>query len=343
MSAGTSLTLSILRNPPSLLTARVSGSTTTPVGWQEFPAGDSIKIQFQITDGAGAYETLTSRTYRVGIGNLNAPCTGGTFTVSDYLGATTAALPYNISASGLQFALNSLNGNTGPGGALVTVIGVHGEPFTIIYRTNGTRNLLTFNVANLEPSAVAIVAETQTGSGSLPEIQMARLVQMPYALQSSWTIASTTASAVLSLSSPGLYQWLAKNPFGQTYFEIEETDGTNIRKICQAPVVVSGDSIPYTTLGTQTMNTPAQQSVIVWQPYVTLLTGGVSTPQITSLNLIPTVSLPVLLTAVIFYNATADETQIWQLISSTHATGTGWQRPADYDGSTNQKVWKELQ
>lgn len=344
MSAGTSLTVSILRNPPSLATARVVGSTTTPLGWQEFPAGDTIKVQFQITDGAGNFETLTSRTYRFGLGNLNAPCTDGTFTLSDYLGATTPALAYNVPASEVQYQLNLLNGNSGPGGASVTVEGPNGGPFYVIYNTVGTRNLLSANITDLEPSALAIIAEIQTGTGSVPETQLIRIVQLPLALQSSWTISTTTASAVFTVSSPGLYQWLAQHPFGETFIEIEETDGTNIRKICQAPVRIVGDGIAYASIGSlPSMGTPTQQSVVIWQPYVTLLTGGVSTPQITSLNLIPTVSIPVLLTAVDFYNATDDMFQTWQLISSTHATAAGWQRPADYNGSTNQKVWKQLQ
>jgi hypothetical protein len=60
---------------------------------------------------------------------------------------------------------------------------------------------------------------------------------------------------------------------------------------------------------------------------------------ITSLSLLaakPTVALPIntLLTVSI-----SNEVQDWQLVSLGSPTGTGIQRPDDYNASTNIKVW----
>jgi len=281
------LTLNILRNPPSLATARIISTVaglTTPAPWQAMAVGDTKSIVFSICDGQGNLETLTGRTYRVGIGNLNAPCTGGTFTLSDTLGNTTAAQPYNIDADALEDALNAFNDGAGPGNGLVTVEGPDGGPFVVIWNANGSQPLLTANVTDLEPAAVSVIAASQAGSGSQPEIQFIRLLQMPYALQSTWTVSGTTATGLLTLSSQGLYQWLAQKPNGPLFFEIEESDGTSVAKILQAPIIVTGDVVPYTTLSSPALvNTTVQSfvaaiSVDALTVAITFTTAFASTP-----------------------------------------------------------------
>lgn len=336
------LTLNILRNPPSLATARIISTVaglTTPAPWQAMAVGDTKSIVFSICDGQGNLETLTGRTYRVGIGNLNAPCTGGTFTLSDTLGNTTAAQPYNIDADALEDALNAFNDGAGPGNGLVTVEGPDGGPFVVIWNANGSQPLLTANVTDLEPAAVSVIAASQAGSGSQPEIQFIRLLQMPYALQSTWTVSGTTATGLLTLSSQGLYQWLAQKPNGPLFFEIEESDGTSVAKILQAPIIVTGDVVPYTTITGPTIQIGYG---LTWLPYCTALTGGVPGPPVTSLDQIATVGLQVLVTAVDFVPSLTGGCQRWQLIAGTTATGPGVQRPADYNASTNAKIWIQI-
>lgn len=337
------LIVSILRNPPSLASARIVSTLagmTTPAPWQALGAGDQQSIQFSICDGQGNLETLTGRTYRVGIGSLNAPVNGGSFTLADVGGATTAPQLYNIAASTLAYYLNLLNGNLGPSNGTVQVEGPNGGPFRVIWNVNGSRGLLTANVTDLTPEAIAVISEIQAGSGSQPEIQLVRLLQMPYALQSSWTVSGTTATGVLNISSAGLYEWLAQNPQGPLFFEIEENDGATIKKILQAPILVNGEAIPYTSIS----SLPGQSSnQIQWLPFCLALTGGVAGPPATSLNLIPTLNLPVTVTAVEFVNSSTGGLQVWQLVAGTNATGGGYQRPADYNASTNAKVWIEIQ
>jgi hypothetical protein len=236
------LPIILLRNPPSLATARVANaSTTTPAQWQAFVAGETKSIALSICDGAGNLETLTGRTYRVTIGQINAPATIGSFPLADVGGATTGLLAYNVSAANVQIALNALNGGLGPSSTQVIVSGPDGGPFVVIGAVNGAIGLLTANVTDLTPTCTTVITEIQAGSGSLPEVQLIRIFQLPYAIQASWTISGTAATALLLVDSPGLYQWLAQNPSGPLYFEIEENDGTSVAKICQAPIFVYGD------------------------------------------------------------------------------------------------------
>ena len=246
--AGPPLLLNLLRNPPSLAAANVGnvdpGNPPLILNPQQiaaFVAGETIQVQFQIGNGVTALETLTSRTYRAAIGGLNQPATGGLGTWGDGTVTYSPQLPYNASALCVQNALNSLNANAGPSSGLVEVTGpANGAPYMVIWNTPGARNLITVDPSDLAPLCQVIVQRVQTGTSGVREIQLIQIIQQPLAYTSTWTIATTTATGILVFNTPAVIQFLAANPSGQTFLEIEENDGTNIRKICQIPVALNG-------------------------------------------------------------------------------------------------------
>lgn len=251
MSARPPIPLYIWRSSPSLATARVqTACTTLPQQTAAMPAGNTIPFTLSITDGLGNLEDLTGRSYWLGIGNLNAPVTGGTFAINDSGAGTTGQQIYNINAVSLQALINAMNTGLGPnsnGG--VTVEGCNGAPWTVIWNANGAQSLLNVNITELVPNATAIVTREQAGSSMQPEIQLIRIVQQAYALQTSFAVSGTVATCSLVVDSAALRQELNQNPNFQAFLEIQENDGSgDYTTICQAPVQVNGEALPASSI-----------------------------------------------------------------------------------------------
>jgi len=245
MSARPPIPLYIWRNSPSLATTRVQGQASTlPAQWPAFPAGNVLPLAINLTDGLGNLEDLTGRSYWAGLGNLNAPVTAGTFFITDGNGQSTSLLAYNASANDVQAALNVLNNSTGPNGALVFVQGGNGAPYSIFWQTNGPQPLLAINTSDLLPLATSVITEIQLGNSTANEIQMIRVVQQSYALQTSFTITSFTATGNLTIDSIPLRQEMAQAPGFNAYFTILENDGSGeLSTICQTPVYITGEGL----------------------------------------------------------------------------------------------------
>lgn len=70
-----------------------------------------------------------------------------------------------------------------------------------------------------------------------------------------------------------------------------------------------------------------------------------------SLAALPTANAVIATGAIIYFSNNTDSpasasvpiAQAWQLVAATDATGSGRQRPTDYDGSTNARVWYQIQ
>lgn len=71
-------------------------------------------------------------------------------------------------------------------------------------------------------------------------------------------------------------------------------------------------------------------------PAVTVVSGANGLDQIATILLSPVV------TVVDFVNAATAGQQRWQLVVGTTATGPGIQRPADFNASTNAKIWVQI-
>lgn len=123
---------------------------------------------------------------RVGMGNaFQLPLAGVmVFTFED---EDTSELAYNLSASGLQIALNGLSTVSGVGG-----VTVRGDPdfYIIDFLTpGGPRELFEVDVTNLAPLSTASVSRLVEGGGLVPETQIVRINQQSAAIDTLLTLS----------------------------------------------------------------------------------------------------------------------------------------------------------
>lgn len=135
--------------------------------------------------------SISTAVVAVGVGVYDLVPTSGTFTLT--FGAnTTTALAYNISASALSTALNLLASIIAAGGVTVAA-GTNASEWVITFISTGLQALITGNGSLLLPGSNVAVYEEQAGSGSLQEVQVIGLLQIPAAYKNSWS----------SLAGPG--------------------------------------------------------------------------------------------------------------------------------------------
>ena len=182
---------------------------------QSFIAGDAIKQRIALLAPA-ANTTLrnfdfidpTGATVEFGIGGIDGgrvfnPPTGGTFQLS-YNGSTTGltVLAYDITAAALKAALEA-NTTFNPGGNTVTVTVT--KYATGVYRVAwdqvGVRFLFAADGSNLTPGSTATASRVVTGSASVKEVQIVRLLQRPYAYNATWSALSSAAASVTQLQT----------------------------------------------------------------------------------------------------------------------------------------------
>ena len=134
----------------------------------------------------------------VGIGVIGREPTSGTFTLT--FGAnTTSAIAYNASAATVQTALNALASITSAGG--VTVTGVAGGPWQVVFTTAGARAALSANVDALYPISQATIYTARDGTSELAEIQVISLECQPAALASSFSDFPAAAVTITELQT----------------------------------------------------------------------------------------------------------------------------------------------
>lgn len=129
----------------------------------------------------------------VGIGNPGAAPVSGSFTLS-WGGNTTSALPYNATPTQVQTALNALASITTAGG--VSVVGIQGGPWQVIWTTAGSQALITADTDLLFPASGSEIYEDRAGASGITEIQVIGLIVQPAALASSFTAFPSAAVSV---------------------------------------------------------------------------------------------------------------------------------------------------
>lgn len=231
---------------------------------------------------------------------LNPTPYAGNFALTTSI-LTTGAIPFNASAAAVQAALNT-------GGNNYAVSGNAGGPWVITTVANGAVAAITVNVAGLT---------------------------VPLGLLG--TLALNTLNMLFAFTSSGANQL-------NLYLEIEVNQTGNLSTILQVPIVVTADVIN----GSSIIPTPVT-------PYFLALLNlavnhdGVVISQAT-LAAVPTKNggvYGILLVAwkMIFVNevdgafAANPAAQTWMLVPGTFATGGKYQRPNDYNASTNAVVW----
>lgn len=222
----------------SLLTGKVqSVNNLVATGIKNLVAGDGLEVELFLTSQTG-FVNIQDYSVRLGIGDLNARPTGGTFD----LGSTTG-LDYNLSASDLQTAIASeASANT------TTLL----SPFVFktVFTANGSQTIPSIDATGLTPSSTVSITKLVEGDGSTQEQWLTRIFANPLSFQDTWTNFTKTGvgeglSGILGLGTPEIYSQFSESvtSFTSTLeMEITDTNGNTIT-IFQIPVTIGGESI----------------------------------------------------------------------------------------------------
>jgi len=222
----------------SLLTGKVqSANDLVSTGIKNLVAGDGLEVELFLTSQTG-FVNIQDYSVRLGIGDLNARPTGGTFD----LGSTTG-LAYNLSASDLQTAIASES-------AANTTTLLSPFVFKTVFTANGSQTIPSIDSTGLTPSSTVSITKLVTGDGSTQEQWLTRIFANPLSFQDTWTNFTKTGvgeglSGILGLGTPEIYSQFSESvtSFTSTLeMEITDTDG-NANTVFQIPVTIGGESI----------------------------------------------------------------------------------------------------
>jgi len=222
----------------SLLTGKVqSVNNLSSSGIKNLVAGDGLEVELFLTSQTGLVN-IQNYSVRLGIGDLNARPTGGTFD----LGSTTG-LAYNLSASDLQTAIASES-------AANTTTQLSPFVFKTVFTANGSQTIPTIDATGLTPSSTVSIVKLVTGNGSTQEQWLTRIFRNPLAFQDTFQNFTKTGvgegvSGVLGLGTPEIYSQFSSSVTSfSTIMEMEITDTSgNTITIFQIPVTIGGEAI----------------------------------------------------------------------------------------------------
>ena len=198
-------------------------------------AGDSLEVELFLTSQSGLVN-IQDYSVRLGIGDLNARPTGGTFD----LGSETG-LAYNLSASDLQTAIANET-------AANTTTELSPFVFKTVFTANGSQTLPTIDSTSLTPNSTVSIVKLVTGDGSTQEQWLTRIFRNPIAFQDTWTNFTKAdvgegISGALGLGTAEIYDQFSETvtSFSTTMeMEITDTNG-NVSTIFQIPVTIGGE------------------------------------------------------------------------------------------------------
>lgn len=179
-----------------------------------------------------------------------------TWTNGSSLIEITADLAFDVSASYLQTALNATLAIANAGNVTVTLSST--GVYLIQFVTAGAKTLLGGDGTSLAPQSVVSISRIQTGTSSVKEIQLVRLVQNPYCFATPSTALPVAAAGVTqvqtgSASQPSIQRLtLDPAPYAGTFsFTIDgpnKTSGALVAgKTYKIATFVAGDS--FTNVG----------------------------------------------------------------------------------------------
>jgi hypothetical protein len=222
----------------------------------EFILGDQRVVRIIIVGADGAPTAISgdaTASLAVALGEVGSTPTSGTFTVT-YGANTTPALAYNITATALQAALNTLASITAAGGVVVTG---QTSGFRVVFNTNGARTDITGDGTELNPSSAVFNMTIEAGDGSTQSVQFLRIRQTVIAFQDTWTQYLDPIDGVTSIGWEGEIDtntieaalWLGNSASKQTSFEVQLTDSSgNVTTLMQQAVTFRNDIIDPSTL-----------------------------------------------------------------------------------------------
>lgn len=184
-------------------------NNTIQAGFPNCFQGDTLTLQMRFMNPTGNQQVPyvdvdeSAAFVQVAIGTIAGLPLAGTFTITDTLATqTTAAIPFNASASTVQSAIvAALTTNW----STATVTGSTGGPWRITNGVNGAQSaLLVIGTAALSPASQAQIEQEEVGTGSTPAIQWFKLQLSPVAYQDSWTAFPAPAVAISNIQTGGV-------------------------------------------------------------------------------------------------------------------------------------------
>lgn len=216
--------------------------------------GDPIQISVVTPNVTGArpwdYVDISNALIELAIDNADLTPTAGSWEISDGTNNSTL-LPYNVTASALQTAINALALVSIPTTVTLISTGV----YLVTGTTNGTIVPLVGLAESLYPQSGVGIIQLQTGSASQPSVQLIQLQLNPATYQEITTALPTAAGTVTTLAAGGsgvpaiFLLTLNPQPYDGT-FTLTDSDGTtgaipwnaNAATVQAALVAVTGNT-----------------------------------------------------------------------------------------------------
>ena len=205
----------------------------------QFVAGDALTLDLFLTGNSGLLDIQSYSEVRVGIGDLDARPTGGSYAID-----TSNTLNYNHSASELETIIDSAV-------AAATVTELAKFVFKVQFNSVGAQTIPAIDSRLLTPASTVSVTKLITGDATTKETWLWRLYQNPAAFTKTFTnISGSGVRGTLSLATSGIYDLLGSNSSVKTFFEVELTDSSGtVQTVLQTRVVLNGEVIGHNFTG----------------------------------------------------------------------------------------------
>ncbi len=205
----------------------------------QFVAGDALVLDLFLTGTSGLLNIQDYAEVRVGIGDLDARPTSGTYSID-----TSNTLNYNHSASELESIIDS-------DVAAATVTRLSSFVFKVQFDAAGAQTIPAIDSRLLTPSSTVSVTKLVTGDATTKETWLWRIYQNPAAFTKTFTnISGDGVRGTLSLATSGIYDLLGISSAVKTFFEVELTDSSgNVQTVLQSRVKLNGEVIGHNFTG----------------------------------------------------------------------------------------------
>lgn len=251
----------------------------------------------------------------------------------------TTDVAYNATASVLEAALEATQAIVG---VSVTKSGTAPE-WLVQWDSVGAVSTMTANGELLTPNSSALCFSVRTGTSSVTAKQYVRLVQQPYALQTTWSTITNGWQGRLELNTRGLFDFVDGEAKKLATLEFQTVDGSGyVRTVGQIECLIRNEGITSasvipTPLPSYLTASQSNLSFIQNRYAISSLTGGG-----TALDGVATgtTANPTVATNSTFAIEIGGYIYFYKLKSSSFATSVpNYIRPTDYNSSTNQRVW----
>jgi hypothetical protein len=210
-----------------------NSQATTPILKQ----GDTIGVEIhwvnrgEFSSPMKEIQFPPSATVTLAIGLLDVLPSSGTFTIT-YGSDTTAAIPYNVTATSLQTALNGLESISEEGGVTVTKTN---NQYKIVWNEMAVSTTeIEANTDNLSPLCVFSSKEARAGSPTASRVLLFKISQAPVAGTSTFTRSPDPAISVDEISD-GVFR-LDINPAPKNgSFQLQLTIGDSTYRTVSIP------------------------------------------------------------------------------------------------------------